>query len=292
MSSSSSLGQHALSLAAGLGRIDARNDAASGRVSSGRRLDRPSLDSAAVGQAAKIDSEQARLQAAEVNIQNGVSRLQVTSGQLDAISRLVSRLSELSVLGADATQSEDQRALYATEFGELQTQLRKTIGGSVAEIGGVADEDRPDGVFNGRPLFGPGPGDTLVIGISSDETLTMPVLDLRSGALGKLINQDASGAFTFSVTSAGADVFGEAFDQLASAQARVGAAQSRLAQASSLAATAATNREAALSVIQDADLASELTALTRYQLLAESHTAMLTQARDATAKLIPLLSRG
>ena len=44
--------QQSLFLAAGLGRLQSLNDAASARVSSGQRLDRPSADVAGVGLAA------------------------------------------------------------------------------------------------------------------------------------------------------------------------------------------------------------------------------------------------
>jgi flagellin-like hook-associated protein FlgL len=42
-------------------------------------------------------------------------------------------------------------------------------------------------------------------------------------------------------------------------------------------------------VIRDADIAADSTARARLQILGESHTAMLAQARDASAKLIDLL---
>lgn len=289
--SSLPLGQHAHSLAAGLARLDTRAEISSARVSSGRRIDRPATDSPALGQIAKLESDQGRLRAAEVNIQNGVSQLQATSGQLGTIGRVLARLSELAVLGQNPAQSQDQSALYATEFVELQSQLRQIIGGSVAEIGGTNDVDSPSGSFNGRPLFGPGNAEALAVGPAPSDTYRLPTLDLRSGPLGRLINQDADGNFTFRPDAASIATLNQAVSQLSSAQAEVGAGQSRLNFAANVAATAAANREAALSTLQDTDLAAEVTAQARYKFLTESHTSMLAQARDATAKLLPLLSR-
>lgn len=292
--SSLPLAQNSLGLAANLARLGDLADAASARVSSGRRLDRPSTDPAAVGQVSRLDGESTRLRAVEINLQNGVSRLQATTGQLDVLGRLTTRLSELASLAADPIRSPADTASYATEFTQLQTQLRQIIGGTSAEIGGSGVASA-QGAFNQQELFGPAAGDTLVIGEAPPARYQPPVLNLRTGALGDLIRQDASGAFTLQLDASTAPAITRglqaATTQIADAQAQVGAGLSRLDFAASVATTAATNHEAALSAIRDTDLATELTALSRYKILNESHTAMLAQARDASAKLLPLLAR-
>jgi flagellin len=291
------LSHHSLSLAAGLGRLESLRGSTVARVSSGNRLDRPSTDPAALAQSGKLVSEQSRLRAAEVNIQNGVSRLQVTNGQLNALDRIVTRLSEITTLAGNPAQNPGDRANYAAEFGQLQQQIRQIVGGSAAEIGGSGVE-KPLGQFNERALFGSGPGDTLVIGSSADDRLTLPVLNLRAGPVGELLRQDASGAFVLGLGNGGAPASPElgatlraALGQIAEAQAELGSGQSRLLFSANVVATARENHEAALSTILDADLAVETTELARFQILAESRTAMLAHARDAGAKLLPLLAR-
>ncbi len=290
--SSLNIQNHSLNLAAGLSRLQAPADAVTVRISSGQRLDRPSRDVAGSGLAAKLDSQQARLEAVEVNLQNGVSRMQVTSNHLDTFARVVTRLGEISTLGRNAVQSEIEHSLYAEETTQLLGQLRQTIGGTSAQIGGKTDVTNPLGEFEGTALFGSDPADTLAIGLQTDEQLTLPVLDFRSGPLAALFRQDATGAFTFNTDAADATMsLDAALEQISDAQARVGSVQSRLEFASGVATTARTNQEAALSVIRDADIAAETTLQARLQILSESHTAMLAQARDTTAKLLPLLSR-
>lgn len=290
--SSLNIQNHSLQLAAGLSRLQAPADAVASRISSGQRIDRPSRDASGSGLAAKLDGQQARLEAVEVNLQNGVSRLQVTSNHLDTLARVITRLGEIATLGRNAVQSDAEHALYAEETTQLLGQLRQTIGGTAAQIGGKNDVGRPLGEFQGTPLFGPGPADTLAIGLQTDEQLTLPVLDFRSGALAALFRQDANGTFTFKTDAADATAtLDAALDQIAESQARVGSVQSRLEFASGVALTARANQEAALSVIRDADLAAETTLQARLQILSEGHTAMLAQARDASAKLLPLLSR-
>ena len=290
--SSLNVTQQSLSLAAGLGRLQSLSDAASARVSSGNRIDRPSADVAGVGVAARLDGEQARIRGVEVNLQNGVSRMQSTAGQLNVIARVVTRLSELTSLGSDPTQDASSRALYQTEFTKLQDQLRQTIGGTTVQIGGTADVSNPSGTYNGTRLFGPSAGETLSVGTQADEKLTLPSLDLSSGAMRALIQQDASGAYTTTIAGNGTGTaIADALSQVSTTLANVGAVQSRLDFSANVLATASTNHEAALSVIRDADVAADVTSVSRLKMLTDAHNSMLAQARDSGSKLIGLLSR-
>ncbi|MEN9841982.1 MAG: hypothetical protein RL376_1782 [Verrucomicrobiota bacterium] len=291
--SSLNLTQQSLGLAAGLARLQPKTDSISARVSSGQRIDRPSVDPAGLGQAAKLDAQQTRLGAVQVNLQNGISRMQVTSGQLGQINKILTRMGEITALASNNLQNANDKALYSAEFTQLQDQMRQSIGGSTAEIGGTFGIDAPTANFNGKALFGPASGESLSIGLQVDEQLALPTLNFRTGAIGDIIKQDASGAYTFTLNTPGVPAaLNSALDQASSGAATIGAVQSRLEFASGVVTTAKTNQEAALSVIRDADLAKEVTALSRLQILSESHNAMLAQARDASGNILKLLSRG
>jgi len=290
--SSFNIQNHASNLAAGLTRIQNSTDAVTTRISSGQRLDRPSRDSAETGLAAKLDSQQSRFGAVEVNLQNGVSRMQVTSSHLETLAQVITRLSEIATLKQNSLQSASERALYSEEISQLLGQLRQTIGGTQDEIGGTTAVVSPLGQFDGAELLGGGNPQTLAIGVGADDELKLPVINFRTGALAAVFRQNATGAFVFNAEDSGAiSALGAALDQISHAQAQVGSVQSRLEFAAGVATTARTNQEAALSVIRDADIAAETTLKARLQILSEGHTAMLAQARDATAKLLPLLSR-
>lgn len=291
--SSLNLTQQSLSLAAGLARLQPKSDTSSGRISSGQRIDRPAIDSAGVGQAAKLDAQQTRLGAVEVNLQNGISRMQVTSGQLGQFNKILTRMGEISALASNNLQTAADRTHYASEFTQLQNQLRQSIGGTTAEIGGTADVATPTASFNGKALFGPASGESLSIGLQVDEQITLPAMNFRTGVMGDLIKQDASGAYTFTLTSTNVPAaLNSALDQVGGGSATTGAIQSRLEFAAGVVTTAKTNQEAALSSIRDTDIAKEATALSRLQILSESHNAMLAQARDASANLLQLLNKG
>jgi flagellin len=246
MSSSLNINQGALALSTGLSRLQSLSEVAYSRISSGKRIDRPAADPAGVAQAAKLEAQQSQLGALEVGLQNGLSRMQVTSQQLTGIGRLVTRLSELATLANNPTQSASDKAAYNAEFTQIQAQLRQTIGGTVAEIGGN-DVDAPLGAFNGNALFGPGGGETLSVGLHPDDRMTLPGFNLRTGPIAELIKQDGAGNFTFTIGGAGA-VAGltTALDQISDTQALVGSVQSRLSFSSGVVITARTNQEAAI----------------------------------------------
>lgn len=279
-------------LAAGLSRLQPDIDAATARISGGKRILSPADDPAGNAVASRLEGRNARLQAVETSVQNGASRIQATTDQLTGIGRLITRLSEIATLSNNPVQSAGDKAGYAAEFIQIQEQLRQTIGGTTAEIGGTSDITAPLGAFNGQALFGAGNGETIATGLEAADQLVLPGFNLRSGPLQSIIRQDASGAFTFTLDGAnGVATLDGALDQVAGVLSTAGAVLSRLEFAGGVAVTARTNNEAALTVIQDTDVATETTTLTRLRMLSDSHTSMIAQARDGGAKLLSLLSR-
>ncbi|HEY0945607.1 MAG TPA: flagellin [Opitutaceae bacterium] len=286
-----SLSNNLLTLTHSLGRNQQSITDALTRLSTGDRIVRPSDDVAGIGAGAKFDAQQRRLDAAQVNVQNGTSRLQATDGFLQQIGEALTRMSELSVFARDTTRSDADVTLYEREFQQLQAQLRSTIGGTTAEIGGTSDVAQPFGTFAGNELFGASGATSLAIGLHPDETVTLPDLNLRTGAMQSLLMQDGAGAFTLQLGDAAAlDTLNGALAQVAGGRAELGGVQSRLTLAASQLETTHANLDSVVSRIRDTDVASDTTALSRLQLLSEAHTAMLAQGREIPAKLVSLLT--
>ncbi|OAM88651.1 flagellin [Termitidicoccus mucosus] len=277
-------------LAARLGTTQSAHSEALMRLSSGNRMLTPSDDVAGTGTSAKLTSQQARLEAAGVNIQNGISRLESTSGYLTAISSILTRMSELSAYAKNGTQEQSDASLYTQEFQQLQEQLRSMIGGTAAEIGG-AGVDNPMGTFGGADLFGPDGGGLVAIGAYDDEVVLFPTINLRSGATKGLIEQDASGNFIMSLSDDTAiSDLNAAIDQIGMAFSEVGAVQSRLELAAGKLTANRELLETKQSRIEDADVAEQMTTLVRLGFLSQSQVTMLTQAIETPRKLVVLLA--
>jgi flagellin len=264
------------------------------RLSSGSKIVSPSDDAAGLAVSEKLDAQNQRVKAAMVNVQNAVSFVQTADGFMSGMTKILSRMSELGLLAKDVTKNTSDVALYQTEFQELQNQLRYTIGGAagsgVGGIGGSAVAN-PLGTFNGIELFSSGTGHTVTIGEASNQTMNVPSTDLRTGSLLAIIAQDATGAYTLSLTgSTGViDAVTNAIQQIATERASLGASQSRLELASGTLSIEYENLTAAVSRIRDVDVAQETTQLARYNILVQSGTAMLAQANQSPQSVLKLL---
>ena len=262
------------------------------RLSSGSKLVKPSEDPAGVGVSRKMDALSLRVSAAATNIQNSLSFVQTADSIMQNMTQVLSRLGELAALSRDLTKNPADTALYQQEFKALQDQLRDTIGGSTAEIGGTTAVSSPLGTFNGNPLFGPvaNGGTTVGAGGSAGEQIKIPETNLRSGAILNLIAQDAGGDYLIHAASANVvNVVTSANEQLAANRATLGAAASRLSYAGTMLRVEGENLSAALSGIQDVDVAQESTRLAKYNILVQSGTAMLAQANQSPQSVLKLL---
>jgi len=223
------------------------------RLGSGNRILNPSDDPTGVGHAAKLESQSRRNQAASINVQNAISHLQASDGMLETMASAVTRLSEIATRALDPNLNTEERALYQQEFSILQQQLRDTVGGSTAEIGGPSDVTDPIGRFNGRDLFGAGSGLQVNLGIFAEQSLNLLPTNLRTGGFASLIAQDASGAFLLSIDDAAAvATTGAALEQLGDHRASLGAVQSRLEFVAEALTVESENLGSALSRISDA----------------------------------------
>jgi flagellin len=264
------------------------------RLSSGSKIVSPADDPAGLAVAGKLSAQNLRLNAASTNVQNALSYTQTADSFLGSMSTILNRMGELTSLSEDPTKSSSDVANYQQEFQALQDQLRSTIGGSTAELGGTAGVSTPLGTFNGITLFGStaAGGISLDVGGSAGQQMTVPDLDLRTGSMLALIQQDATGAYTTTATSAGATTaVNGSMQQLGAARATLGAAQSRLNLAASSLQVEQQNLSSTVSRISDVDVAQESTQMAKYNILVQSGTAMLAQANQEPQSVLKLLQR-
>ncbi len=95
------------------------------KLSSGNRIIRASDDAGGLAVAYKMESSLKRTEAVRINVQNGLSFLQVQDGALKVIGKLLDRMSELRTYSDDITKSSSDTENYSKEFVELQQQLHQ-----------------------------------------------------------------------------------------------------------------------------------------------------------------------
>jgi len=240
------------------------------RLSSGSKIVNPADDAAGLAVASRLDAQIKRLAAAKSNVGNAISFTQTQDGYLKKVAKAYDRMSELAILAQDVTKSDADRALYNSEFAQLQGYVANT-----------ASRD-----FNGVSLFS-----TTSLNVTIDSeggTFTMNGIDL---SVGQYANATA-GSTGIATTSAAVTALGHvkaAITQLASDRANIGAYQSRLNLTAEQLMVSKENLSAASSVIQDVNVAEESTQYARYNILVQSGTAMLAQANQLPQSVLRLL---
>jgi flagellin len=239
------------------------------RLSSGNRIATTSDDAGGVAVAMKLSAAVKRTQSTSTNVANALSLLQVQAGSMKSAASVLDRLSELATLAGDVTKSTADIQNYSTEYSELITQLNTLSSDS----------------FNGVSLFSAS-GGTLTVYISQDGQQTMGIsqYDLTSvyNTVANIISIDkATGASLSLVTNA--------IQDLATKMATNGAQSSRVQFALDSLNVNQVNLEAALSRIQDVDVAAETAKLARANILVQAGAAMLTQANASQSIALKLL---
>jgi flagellin len=239
------------------------------RLSSGSKIVSPEDDAAGLAVATRFDAQINRIGAASNNVSNAISFNQTQDGFLKKVTKALDRMSELAILSQDVTKSDDDRALYNSEFATLGEYI----------------DDVATKTFNDIDLFG---GAALDVTIDSDgNTFSMSGVDLGAGAYttatGSTVDTAANAATALTNVKA-------AIDQLATDRATIGANISRLSSTNDGLAVLKDNLSAAVSRIKDVDVAEESTNFARYNILVQAGTAMLAQANATPQSALRLLS--
>jgi len=238
------------------------------RLSSGNRIATTSDDAGGVAVAMKLSAAVKRTQGTATNVANALSLLQVQAGSMKTAASVLDRLSELATLAGDVTKSTQDVANYSTEYTSL-----------ISELNTLALDS-----FNGVSLFSSTTG-TLTAFISQDGSQTMGLSqhNLTSVYLSTSI------ATIDLATGANLSLVTGAIQNLATMLATNGAESSRVQFALDSLNVNQVNLEAALSRIQDVDVATETAKLARANILVQAGAAMLTQANASQSIALKLL---
>ena len=271
------------------------------RLSSGKRITKPSDDAGGLAVSMKLTSSISRTKATISNIQNSLSFGEVQDGALQAGARIVDRLAELKTLSLDVMKSDADVENYNTEFRALQQQLHA-----------ITTE-----TFNGVSLFASTmtAGGAMTFGTSKH---TVSIFTSDRGAAGSVVSLNKSAlmsALTFTsltnaanaITGTGITIaastsaaainisdisvsfFTNALESIATLRAENGATMTRLQFAEDHLRLSSANLEAANSRIMDVDVATESTALAKYNILSQASAAMLAQANSSQNTALMLL---
>ncbi|MNP23778.1 Flagellar filament 33 kDa core protein [compost metagenome] len=207
---------------------------------------------------------------AQRNAQDGISFIQTAEGDLTEVHSMLQRLNTLSNQSANGTYVSTDRDKIQLEVDQL-----------LKEINRITDNSK----FNGVNLLNTSATVDFQIGVTKTETLTVTLSKNGSTALG--INAITVKTVTGAKNAMSA--VAAAINTVSTNRAQLGAYQNRLEHTINSLGVTSENLSAANSRIKDADMATEMTAFTKNQILVQAGTAMLAQANSAPQSVLKLL---
>lgn len=245
------------------------------KLSSGLRINRAGDDAAGLAVSEKLRAQVRGLNQAMRNAQDGISLIQTAEGALNETHSILQRMRELAVQAAnDATLSSDDKSAIDKEMDEL-----------VAEIDKIASRTE----FNGTKLLdGTFTSKTLQVGANASQTLTVSISSAAASALGTATSSLNDVDVTTDATAA-ITIIDAAIVDVNNIRADLGAKQNRLEHTIANLGVAAENLAASESRIRDVDMAAEMVAFTRSQILQQAGTAILAQANQTPQSVLALL---
>jgi flagellin len=243
------------------------------RLSSGQRINSAADDAAGMAVRELMRADISVLQQGSRNAQDAVSMLQTGEAALQVVDNLLVRLKGLAEQAATGSYTSTQRSMMNAEF----TQMRDEITRIAASTN-----------FNGTTLLNSASGSLTIhigAGNTTNDKITVSLVDTSDVGLGistlNISTQNgAAGALTTLAT---------AIATKDSARASFGAKINRLQSSIQILNVQAENLMAAESRISDVDVAAEMSAMTRNQVMAQAGVAMLAQANAMPQLALKLL---
>jgi flagellin len=244
-----------------------------GTVASGERVKSSSDDGASLAISESLRSDARAFRQGARNLQDGLSLINnVAEGGLTVIAEILIRTRELASQASTGTIGATERQTLQLEF-EAQKQEINRITNTNEFLG----QKLLDGSLSADST-----SDDVIIHIGLDsrtenrinlnETLNLRATTTTGLGIEDLDISTADGAKEALVR------LQEAVSNLSGARARVGATQNRLTRAIQNLGVNIENLTAAASTIRDADVAEEVTGLTKQLLLVQTSSAMVGQA--------------
>ena len=281
------------------------------KLSSGFKINRAGDDAAGLAISEKMRGQISGLNMASKNAQDGISLIQTAEGALNETHSILQRMRELSVQSANDTNVTADREALQLEINSLAKEItristdtefntQKLLTGSFGgKIASAADFD-----INGATTAG---GKVFHIGANSSQNINLSIGNMSATALGvnAVANEEADsvealaedakigevGINVSTQTAANNSIkaVDSALNRVSETRASLGAVQNRLEHTINNLGTTSENLTAAESRIRDTDMAAEMMAFTKNNILTQAAQSMLAQANQQPQGVLSLL---
>ncbi|MBN1571506.1 MAG: flagellin [Acidobacteria bacterium] len=252
------------------------------RLSSGRRINSGADDAAGLMIADTLRANIRALDQAVRNANDCISVGQIADGALQEITNLLTRSVTLAEEAATETVDSTGRACLDAEFDQIESEIARI--GSQTNFNGVKlfTTDGLNGslsVFVGD-IFG---SSSIAVTIDTITTAGETVTDIGGEDL-TLVDLSTQEGAQLSL-----GYIRDALIAVANQRATIGAGANRLQSAVQVMQSQALNTQSAESTIRDANMATEISNLTKFQILNQAGMAALSQANGQSSSILALM---
>ena len=270
------------------------------KLSSGYRVNRAGDDAAGLAISESMRSQINGLNQATKNAQDAVGLIQTAEGALTEVHSMLQRLTTLASQSANGTYNSVARMNLQSEVNELMAEIDRIA--NYTDFNGI----KPLALNNAGPMtfqIGPSAGEVLTLQ-SSNMTAANIFSAFSSSLVQNPSNSGDANAKTLVVTgtsdatvggtsvkpaNAAISAINAAINQVSSYRAKLGAAQNRLEHTINNLKVTSENITAAESRIRDTDMADEITAFTKNNILLQASQSMLAQSNSVPQSILSLL---
>ncbi|HDR7709262.1 flagellin [Bacillus cereus] len=249
------------------------------RLSSGKSINSAADDAAGLAIATRMRAKEGGLNVGARNTQDAMSALRTGDAALGSVSNILLRMRDLATQASSGTNNDKDIASMDKEYQAL-----------AQEINHIADKTN----FNGNAFLNkgtnPGEGKDITIQLSDASSDTMTIASIET----KKLTTDTlatDGTKKLAATTAAAEItaLDTAIQNIADARATFGSQLNRLDHNLNNVTSQATNMAASASQIEDADMAKEMSEMTKFKILNEAGISMLSQANQTPQMVSKLL---
>ena len=260
------------------------------KLSSGLRINRAADDAAGLSISEKMRSQIRGLTQATRNAQDGVSFIQTAEGALNEVSDMLTRMKELAVQVKNGTYSTYDQANITSELKALGTAISDIYTETKFNGTQVFGEQTSTTVGNDKRLNTVSAGTAATIYYGEDGGQSV---DIKTATTTNLVTITAITLAGNEITTTHKETFvgsvEDAINEVNTTRAAYGAWQNQLEHAANNMATTKENLQAAEARVRDVDMAEEMMAYTKNNILLQASQAMLAQANAQPQGVLQLL---
>lgn len=167
------------------------------RLSTGKRINTASDDSAGMAVATRLTSQINGLNQAVKNANSAIALTQTIDGALDEVTDMLQRARELAVQSSSSTVSASDRAFIQEEVTQLMAEIDR-----IASSTKYNGQNVLDGTFSGDIQIGANSGESLAISVKNSSASALG----NYAIVGDVIKEQASSANLVNVTDAADDI--------------------------------------------------------------------------------------